>query len=88
MSPEFVVLGMHGDTTTVTGSVARVRMFVGDNSVDEDFQIPRLLTVEEQLKTAIEARFVELKEGITDPSKSMIVKAQAEQIIRKVAKNV
>lgn len=53
---KFQVLGMHGD-------IARVRMFIeGEEAVDEDFPIPRVISVEEQLEAAIMKRVAELED--------------------------
>lgn len=52
---KFQVLGMHKD-------VARVRMFIEGEAVDEDFPIPRVISVEEQLEAAIMKRVAELED--------------------------
>lgn len=58
---KYQILGLHGDgVATVSGNVARVRMYVGDEQVDEDFSLPQIITVEQQLDEAINARIAEL----------------------------
>lgn len=43
MEQKFAILGIHGiEVETVEGNVARVRMFIGDDFVDEDFKLPEL----------------------------------------------
>lgn len=43
MTDKFVVLGVHGPESTGDGtSVMRVRMFVGDQVIDEDFPLPTM----------------------------------------------
>jgi hypothetical protein len=65
-------------------NVVRVRMFVGDQYIDEDFNLPRLITIEEQIETAVQARIAEIKERGTDPKYSEIVPEQTEQIVEKL----
>ncbi len=67
--PKFVILGIHGpDVQTVEGNVARIRMYVGEKEIDEDFDLPAIpesipKTVENYqyfLTEAIEKRMAEL----------------------------
>lgn len=66
----FVILGIHGkDVQTVEGNVARVRMFIGNKEIDEDFNLPELPPSVEPttevytffLKPKIEAKMAELE---------------------------
>lgn len=62
----FVVLGIHEPGVSGTdGQVARVRMFIGDKAIDEDLVLPRLITVEEQLEAAANARIAELQTAVS-----------------------
>ena len=70
MTDKYAILGIHGERVpTVEGNVARVRMFIGDTQVDEDFDLPVLPpgTPETEevynsfLKPTIEARIAELE---------------------------
>lgn len=82
MEQEYAVLGFHGpEVKTVEGSVARIRMFVDGKMVDEDFTLPRLITVEEQIDTAVKYRIAEIREQGTDPALSSVIEAQVEQIV-------
>jgi hypothetical protein len=65
-------------------NVVRVRMFVGDKMIDEDFDLPRLITIEEQVETAVLARMAEIQAQGTDPAKSEVVGEQPEQIVEEV----
>jgi hypothetical protein len=61
-------------------NVVRVRMFVGDQYIDEDFNLPRVITIEEQIEDAVKARISEIKvNGAEAPSK--VVPEQLEQIV-------
>lgn len=58
---KYQILGVHDDKVlTVESNVARVRMYIGDEQVDEDFLLPQALTVERQLDSAIQNRISEL----------------------------
>ena len=62
LSRHYAILGEHGsEVQTVEGSVARVRMFVRDRVIDEDFPLPAPITVEQQLHEMIMARIAELE---------------------------
>lgn len=64
-SRKYLILGIHGaDVQTVAGNVARVRMFVNNETVDEDFPLPKVRTIEELLDEAIMKRVAELEDGI------------------------
>lgn len=64
-------------------NVVRVRMFIGGKMIDEDFVLPRLITIEEQVEVAVTARMAEINStGSTDPAKSQVIPAQTEQIIQ------
>lgn len=65
-------------------NVARVRMFVDGQMIDEDFTLPRLITVEEQIESAVTARIEEIKKLGTDPAKSAVVDTQTEQIVEEI----
>jgi len=59
---KYQILGIHGgDVRTVSENVARVRMYIGGEEIDEDFPLPREITVEEQLDEAIQTRIAHLK---------------------------
>lgn len=88
----FAVLGIHDkEVESVVGEVARVRMFVGNKIVDEDFVLPELApgTIKSEgtyitvLTPTIEARMAEIGKGLIDFTKSEInaVKTQVEQIV-------
>ena len=90
MQPEsnYAVLGIHGnDVDTVQGNVARIRMFVGDQVIDEDFNLPRIITIEEQIDEAVKRRMDEIVTKGSDPSLSNVVPEQSEQIVKE-AENV
>lgn len=53
--------------------VARVRMFVGDQAIDEDLVLPHIITIEEQLDTTVDARIAELQKGVTPTASSLVV---------------
>ena len=81
MADSYVVMGVHDhDVDTVEGNVVRVRMFIGDTMVDEDFALPSVITVEEQIDKMVNARMQEITEQGTD-AKSKIVDEQSEQIV-------
>lgn len=70
MKDKFTILGIHGkEVGTVEGNVARVRMEVGGETYDEDFELPimhpSVPKTEEiyqfMLQDQIEARMSELK---------------------------
>jgi hypothetical protein len=74
MPNRFVILGIHDeDVHTVDGNVARVRMFVGDREIDEDFDLPNIPkgsgiqknveTYKYFLTEAIEKRMTELEKS-------------------------
>lgn len=65
-------------------NVVRVRMFIDGQMIDEDFSLPRLITIEEQIDQAAKARIAEIKEKGTDPSLSKIVPEQTEQIVEDI----
>lgn len=89
----FEVLGIQtGDSRSLPHGVARVRMFVKDKHVDEDFALPELYEgvppIEPVyagfLKKDIELRMSEIEKGIIDTSLSKVEhveKNQYEQII-------
>ena len=58
----YAVLGIHD---TGDGLVARVRMYVGNEAIDEDLILPRVITIEEQLEAAADARVQELLKGVS-----------------------
>ena len=59
------VLGIHRivEPDGRAKDMARVRLYVGDEHVDEDFPLPQVITVEQQLNDAVRARINELKAG-------------------------
>jgi hypothetical protein len=68
----YVIIGLHGaDVKTVKENVARVRMFLDQRLIDEDFLLPELAPAlpktqdvyEVFLKPQIEARMQELAAG-------------------------
>ena len=81
---EYAVLGMHENVSTIEGNLVRVRMFVADKMIDEDFALPRIITIEEQVDTAVKARITEIKAKGTDPVISDVVDPQVEQIIQEI----
>lgn len=68
------VLGIHD------GEVARVRMFIGDQAIDEDLSLPRIITVEEQLEEAVNKRIAELQNNVS-PEKSNLVVGDGDQVV-------
>lgn len=63
-SRKYQILGIHdSEVHTVEGNVARIRMYIGDDYVDEDFPLPQVISVEQQLDSAINARITELVNG-------------------------
>lgn len=59
---KYAVLGIHGpDVPTVEGNQVRVRMFIHGEAIDEDFPLPKPITVEEQLDAMIRDRVAELE---------------------------
>lgn len=84
MENNYAVLGIHDETPTVSGRVVRVRMFLGDKMVDEDFSTPKLITVEEQIDALVKDRIAEIGAKGTDPSDSKVVGKQVEQIVVEV----
>lgn len=62
-------------------NVVRVRMFVGEQVIDEDFTMPSTITVEEQIDSAVTARISEIESQGSDPKLSKIVPEQTEQLI-------
>lgn len=58
----FVILGIHGsDVPTVEGNSARVRMYIGDKEVDEDFILPE---IPRSIPTTVEVYHYFLTEAI------------------------
>lgn len=45
-------------------SVARVRMFINGEAVDEDIILPQIITVEQQIDEAVHKRITELVRGV------------------------
>lgn len=63
---KYELLGIHGDKVlTVEGNVARVRMYIGNEQVDEDFALPKTITVKQQLDTLIQSRMAEITQQRT-----------------------
>jgi hypothetical protein len=66
---EYAILGIHDkDVLSVEGEVVRVRMFVGDQVIDEDFPLPTVLTMEELLDIEVQKRLSELKSQAAKPT--------------------
>jgi len=70
---KYEIMGIHDkDVLTVEGNVARVRMFIGEQIIDEDFDLPTIPSVmpvtmavyDYLLKPVIEKRMNEIKEGV------------------------
>lgn len=79
----WMILGIHGEKVlSVAENVARVRMFVGDRIIDEDFTLPVLHkgvpaieeVYESYLRETIDKRFAELQGGAdVNPVGSLVV---------------
>lgn len=95
----YVVLGIHGKGVDVgfvpdmlgnpvERNVARVRMYVNGQAIDEDFDLPRLPRTaqasielyEDMLLVSIKARLDELAKDVL-PEQSLVVKAQPERVL-------
>lgn len=77
----FAILGIHDESVEgVTVPVARVRMFVGDQAIDEDITLPHLITVEEQLDAAVNTRIAELQQQVA-PADSQVVQGDGNQVV-------
>lgn len=96
MENTFEILGIHDRLTRgLANDVARVRMFVGNEMVDEDFTLPSIpdgvspteAVYKWFLTQDVETRMNEISQGVINASDSqvdLVEKQQVEQIVEEV----